>query len=109
MNITVKNQSLQQTLYWLRRLGETRWSESSGNLSRHFNSPLNTGTGSAPSRWGGETLVENLYGAPSLALLLPSLTSGSNLGAWPDYECLPNTSMPQSIGKDRTALPPPRY
>jgi len=41
------------------------------------------GTGTAPPRWGGETLMQK-DGAPSSAPLLPFLTFGPDLGAWPD-------------------------
>jgi len=40
-----------------------------------------------------------MSGAPSLALLLPFLTSGPDLGAWPDYWSPWSSSTPPSIGR----------
>jgi len=42
------------------------------------------GRSTAPLPPAADTHDLSLSGAPSLALLLPFLTSGPNLGAWPD-------------------------
>jgi len=88
-------------------IGGNRMIGPSGKLPRHLDSPLVRGVETAPPRWGGETLVQfsfwivphlNLSGMPSLALLLPFLTSDPDLGKWPDcwvsMEFLP-TSIPR--------------
>jgi len=51
----------------------------------------------------------SLSSAPSLALLLPSLTSGLDLGVWPDcwLGSSWSSSTPPSLGRGRVASPPP--
>jgi len=47
----------------------------------------------------------SLSGAPSLALLLPSLTSSPDLEAWPDRWVSVSSSAPPSLGRGGVAAP----
>jgi len=47
----------------------------------------------------------SLSDAPSLALLLPFLTSGPDLGAWPECWVSMDSSVPPFLGRGRVAPP----
>jgi len=82
----------------LKRLGGDRMVGFLGQIVSPFRPTSCKRGGTAPTRWGGKTLVQN-----------PFLISGPDIGAWPDCWVSGNSFMPSSLRRGRIAPPPPSW